>query len=255
MTIVQAAIIALFTYLCWLGGAWLGGQSIGYQGFGKPLVAGLIVGIVMGDVVNGVIIGATINAMYIGAITPGGAMSSDINIAGYIGTALALSSGVSTEMAVSLAVPLGLVGTLAWQLFATINSFLTHKADEYGAKCDMKGLTWMAFGLPQIIGFVIRFVPSFLVLYFGSSAVDGLVAAIPDWLTNIFTVVGGVLPALGIAVLVKMLLPDVRYLAYLIIGYVCVAVLGMSTVALTFVAVSIAAIDLIVNEKKERANE
>ena len=106
MTLIQAVLIALFTYLGWIATPWLGGQGISYHVFGKPLVAGLIVGLIMGDVRNGIIIGATINALYIGAVTPGGAMASDINIAGYVGTALALSTGVSAEMAVSIAVSL-----------------------------------------------------------------------------------------------------------------------------------------------------
>lgn len=251
MTVLQAAIISLVAYCTWLGGCWFGGQSIGYEGFGRPLVAGFIVGIVLGDVANGIIIGATINALYLGAVAPGGALSSDLNYAGYVGTALALSAGVSAEMAITIAVPMGLIGTLCWQLFATINSFLAHKADDYAAKADMRGLTWMALGLPQIIGFVIRFVPCFLLLYFGSSVAEDIVSYIPQWLQDMFTVIGGILPAVGMAVLIKLLLPDLRYLGYFIIGYVCVAVLGLSTVSVTLLAISIAAIEMIIEERRD----
>lgn len=245
MSILQAALIALFTYIAWIPSPWLGGQSISYQAFGKPLVAGLIVGLIMGDVTNGVIIGATINAIYIGAVTPGGAVSSDINIAGYVGTALALSSGVSAEVAVSIAVPLGLIGTLVWQLFGTVNSFLVHRADKYAAEANTKMLGFMVLGLPQIIAFFLRFIPCFLVLYFGSSVAQSIVAYIPDWLTGVFTVIGGLLPAVGIAVLLKMLLTTPLMLGYFFVGYLAVAALHMPVFAVTVLGIGLAMISLV----------
>lgn len=242
MTLIQAALIALFAYLAWIPTPWLGGQSIGYQAFGKPLVAGLIVGLIMGDVTNGVVIGATINALYIGAITPGGAVSSDLNVAGYVGTALALATGVTAEMAVSIAVPLGLIGTFTWQLFATINSFLVHKTDEYAAQGNTKMMTVMTLGVPQVIAFLIRFVPCFLVLYLGSSVAQGVVAFIPEWLTDMFTVIGGLLPALGIAVLLKMLVSTPLLIGYFVIGFVLSAALGLPTFTIALVAGALALI-------------
>lgn len=242
MTLLQAVLISLFAYLAWIATPWLGGQGIAYHVFGKPLVAGLIVGIIMGDVVNGVIIGATINALYVGAVTPGGAMSSDINFAGYVGTALALSTGVSAEMAVSIAVPLGLIGTFVWQLFATINSFLVHRTDKYAAEGDVAKLTFMTLGLPQLIALVLRFVPAFMVLYFGASAAQNLVQYIPDWLTGILTVVGGMLPALGMAVLLKMLLSTRSLLGFFIVGFIMIAALNLPIFTVALVGIALAMI-------------
>lgn len=250
MTLLQAILIALFTYLAWIATPWLGGQGISYHVFGKPLVAGLIVGLIMGDVRNGIIIGATINALYIGAVTPGGAMASDINIAGYVGTALALSTGVSAEMAVSIAVPLGLIGTFVWQLFATINSFLVHKTDQYAAEGDVNKLTFMTMILPQVIAFVLRFVPAFLVLYFGASAAQNIVQFIPEWLTNIITVIGGMLPALGMAVLLKMLLSTPSLLGYFILGFILIAALGLPIFTVALIGIALAMISML-----NKANE
>ncbi len=251
MTLIQAVLIALFTYLGWIATPWLGGQGISYHVFGKPLVAGLIVGLIMGDVRNGIIIGATINALYIGAVTPGGAMASDINIAGYVGTALALSTGVSAEMAVSIAVPLGLIGTFVWQLFATTNSFLVHKTDKYAAEGDLTKLTFMTLGLPQIIAFIFRFVPAFLVLYFGSSIAQNIVQFIPEWLTGIITVIGGILPALGMAVLLKMLLSTPSLMGYFIVGYILIAALGLPIFTVALIGIGLAMISMLNKSNQE----
>ncbi|WP_024295105.1 PTS mannose/fructose/sorbose/N-acetylgalactosamine transporter subunit IIC [Lacrimispora indolis] len=251
MTFLQAVLIALFAYLAWIATPWLGGQGISYHVFGKPLVAGLIVGLIMGDVKNGIIIGATINALYIGAVTPGGAMASDINIAGYVGTALALSTAVSAEMAVSIAVPLGLVGTFVWQLFATINSFLVHKTDKYAAEGNVAKLTFMTLGLPQMIAFVLRFIPVFLVLYFGASAAQNIVQFIPEWLTKIITVIGGMLPALGMAVLLKMLLSTPSLLGYFILGFILIAALGLPIFTVALIGAALAMISMLGKANQE----
>lgn len=245
MTILQAALVALFAYLAWIATPWLGGQGVAYHVFGKPLVAGLIVGIIMGDVKNGVIIGATINALYIGAVTPGGAMASDINVAGYVGTALALSTGVTAEMAVSIAVPLGLIGTFTWQLFATINSFLVHKTDEYASSGDLGKLTFMTLGLPQIIAFVLRFIPAFIVLFYGASAAQSILQWIPEWLTGIITVIGGILPALGMAVLLKMLLTTNSLIGYFIVGFIAVCALQLPIFAVALLGAALAMISML----------
>lgn len=254
MTLLQAVLVSFAAYLTWIATPWLGGQGIGYHVFGKPLVAGLVVGLIMGDVRNGVIIGATINALYIGAVTPGGAMASDLNIAGYIGTALALSTGVTAEIAVSIAVPLGLVGTFVWQLFATINSFLVHRTDEYAANGDVGKLTFMTLGLPQIIAFILRFVPAFLVLYYGASAAQNIVQLIPEWLTDVITVIGGMLPALGMAVLLKMLLTKPSLMGYFIIGFTAITAFNLPIFTISVIGVALAMISFLNTESKGEYN-
>lgn len=207
----ESLLIALFCYLGWIATPWLGGQPIGWHVFGKPLVAGTIVGLILGDVKTGMIIGATINAIYIGAITPGGAMAADINFAGYIGTAIAMMTHVNADIAVSIAVPLGLLGTLTWQLFATGNAFTGHLAEKFIEKKEFGKFGFCVWGLPQIFAFLIRFIPAFLVLYFGAPIAQNILNYIPPKLTHSLSVIGGMLPAIGMAVLLKMLFKPAKY--------------------------------------------
>ncbi|AEM79474.1 PTS mannose/fructose/sorbose/N-acetylgalactosamine transporter subunit IIC [Thermoanaerobacter wiegelii] len=251
MALWQAIAIAFFAYLAWIATPWLGGQTIGYQAFGRPLIAGTIVGLILGDVKTGMIIGATINAMYIGAITPGGAMAADLNFAGYVGTALAMISHVKPEVAITLAVPLGLVGTFTWQLFATVGVFFAHIADKYAEEGNTKGLTFMVMGLPQIFAFILRFVPAFLVLYFGAPIAQNMANLIPAWLTNALTVIGGLLPALGMAVLLKMLIKDVKYIGFFLLGFIMVATLKIQILPASVIGIALVLINLIyINNKK-----
>ncbi|CEP66783.1 Phosphotransferase system, sorbose-specific IIC subunit [Moorella glycerini] len=245
MELWQAAAIAFVGYLGWIATPWLGGQPIGWYVFGRPLIAGTLVGLILGDLPTGMMIGATINALYIGAVTPGGAMAADLNFAGYVGTALAMLTKVSPEVAVTLAVPLGLVGTFTWQLFATVGVFFAHAADRYAEKANIPGLTFMLMGAPQILAFILRFVPAFLVIYFGAPIANNLVALIPAWLTKALTVIGGMLPALGMAVLLKMLNKDNRYIAFFLLGFLAVAALKLPILPVSVAGVALALINLI----------
>ncbi len=240
--LLKAVLIALFAYLGWLPTPWIGGVPIAWYTLGRPLIAGTIVGAILGDIRTGMIVGATINAFYIGAITPGGAMAADMNMAGYVGTALAILAKVKPEVAVAMAVPIGLVGTFGWQAFSTLSVFFVHMADRHADELNLKGLTFDLMGGPQILNFLLRFVPVFLVVYLGAPVAERMAALIPAWLTHILTVIGSMLPAVGFAVLVKMMYRDVIMLAYLVIGFLLVAVGKVPMVAVAMLGVALAAL-------------
>ena len=84
----QAAILGLFACLASLPG--MGGTTIGNYTLGRPLVAGLVVGIILGDVQTGIIVGAAIQLVYIALVTPGGTVSADVRAVSYIGIPLAI---------------------------------------------------------------------------------------------------------------------------------------------------------------------
>ena len=89
ISLFQAFLIGVVYYLGQIGTPWLsllGSISVLY----KPLVAGTIVGFILGDPVQGCIIGAAINLPYIAFISAGGTAPQDPGLAGTLGTALAI---------------------------------------------------------------------------------------------------------------------------------------------------------------------
>lgn len=240
----QAVLIGLFTYLGALHTPWLLGCTGGWYGIGRPLVAGTIVGLILGDVKTGMLVGATINMVFIGAITPGGAMSADLNFAGFVGTSLAMLTGSTPEMAVSLAVPIGLVGAFAWNAWSTSNVFFAHMFDRYAAEGDIKKMKLSGIVLPQLTGFAFRFIPSFLVVYLGGSYGNILANAIPQWLANGLTAVGTMLPAIGMALLLKMMVTKFNLWAFFLLGFIGVSVLKISIVPLSVIGLSLSFIVL-----------
>ena len=84
ITWIQAILFGMFACLASMPG--MGGSVIGNYTLGRPLVAGLIVGLIVGDVQTGIIVGAAIQVIYIALVTPGGTVSADVRAISYIGS-------------------------------------------------------------------------------------------------------------------------------------------------------------------------
>lgn len=93
---------------------------------------------------------------------------------------------------------------------------------------------------PQLITAFIRIVPVFIAIYYGSGAVEKAVSYFPEIVTNIITVLGGVLPALGIGMLLNILIQEKVELIFFLFGFALVSFTGLSTVGLVFIALLIA---------------
>lgn len=121
---IQAAILGIFACLSSMPG--LGGTSIGNYTLGRPLVGGLVCGMILGDVKLGILCGIAMQLVYIALVTPGGTVSADVRAVSYIGIPLAMvaikSQGLSVEssQAADLAKSMGtLVGTVE-QFYSTV---------------------------------------------------------------------------------------------------------------------------------------
>ena len=139
----QAALLGLFACLSSMPG--LGGTSFGNYTLGRPLVGGLVCGLILGDIQTGVICGVAMQLVYIALVTPGGTVSADVRAISYIGIPLAMvaihSQGLSADsadaanLAKSMGTLVGTVGTVLFYGTATLNLAWQHigwKAVEKG---------------------------------------------------------------------------------------------------------------------------
>lgn len=243
----QALIIGILYYLS--DAPWFFGE--GYYVLQRPVVAGFLTGLVMGDPVTGAIVGATINLIYLGHLNVGGSMPSDMAVAGYLGTALAIATGVSTEVALAISVPLGLLGTIWWVGKMSIDSFFVHWADSYAAKGDEKGVMRMNWLPSAIMMLVFKVIVAMVICLAGVPLMETFLNAIEGTnVLNAFTVVGGLLPALGIGLNLRTIL-KAETLPFLLIGFLLVAYFSMSIVGVALFGLAFAAIYFIYNNKEE----
>ncbi|MEG0980959.1 MAG: PTS sugar transporter subunit IIC [Erysipelotrichaceae bacterium] len=242
MSIIQALLLGMLGWMASIYSPVLMGGLGGWYTLGRPLVSGMVIGIILGDVQTGIILGAAVQALYIGLVTPGGAMPADVNYAAWIGIPLAMVAGAGKEYALALAVPLSMLGVAAVYSTVAINLYFVHRQD---ALIDAGKLT-AASRIPivgQITNFAFRFTPIFLINYFGASVVADIVAVIPAWFTSILQIFASMLPLIGFMLLLKMIVKSNFDLIYFVFGFIMVAAGKMEIIPIVIVACVLAYID------------
>ncbi|WP_196604068.1 PTS mannose/fructose/sorbose/N-acetylgalactosamine transporter subunit IIC [Pectinatus haikarae] len=194
---VQALLVAA------LGWFQSSSNPLGWWLVREPIMAGFWVGLIYGKPVEGIIIGAAINVAFLGWNSTGGANPSDLYSAGLLGTAVAIQGSISTEQSVVIAIALGVIGNYAWILFMSLNSFIPSLQDKCAENGNIKKLMFLQAVPSQFVVILVRAVPAFLAAYYGPPIIESLLASIPAWGVAGFNAVGKVLPALGIAMLLK----------------------------------------------------
>lgn len=80
--------------------------ALGTSLISRPIVTGLLTGLVLGDVQTGVIMGATLELAFIGSFSVGASIPPDVVTGGILGVAFAITSGAGTETALLLGLPI-----------------------------------------------------------------------------------------------------------------------------------------------------
>ena len=230
ITLFQAFLIGVF---CWLA------SIENCQPFGilfsstlaKPLVGGAIVGLILGDVKTGVIIGAAVQAMYLGNVLIGGVATADMTFVAYPSIALAMLAGADAEVAITLAATIGVLGAALFTAYEVLCSVFYQAGDKAIADRNYKRMRLIYTVFPPILSFAIRFTITFVIVLLGSNYASGLLAAIPDMVLRIMGVLGGILPAVGISILLTYSMKDFKFIVFFFIGILCVTFMGFNMVA------------------------
>ncbi|HEV3356588.1 MAG TPA: PTS sugar transporter subunit IIC [Pseudonocardiaceae bacterium] len=206
----------------------------------RPLIAGTVAGLIVGNPLLGMAIGATLEFAALGSYTYGGSSTPDWPTGAIIAVALAHNAGVPNEAAIPLGVTFGLAAALVLTPLDPIGRSLTtlfiHRADKAlieGRTRELTVLHWTAF-IPWA---AVRAIPTFVLTYFlNASLVHNLETSIPKWLVQGLTLSGGLLPAVGFAMLLGFL-PVRKYwymlmLGFVLFGYAKIPVLGVAMFAL-----------------------
>ena len=243
---LQAIILGIFACLSSMPG--MGGTTIGNYTLGRPLVAGLVCGIVLGDIQAGVLVGAAMQVVYISLVTPGGTVSADVRAVSYIGIPLAMVAlnsygldAASTEgaaLATSFGTMVGTLGTVLFYGTATINLLWQHMGWKAVEKREYKKLYLIDMGLPWISHLVCSFIPTMIMCKMGANVVELIKTALPmDGIAmkTLFTV-GALLPCVGIAILLKQIVKNITDFVPFLFGFVLAASMGINLVSATVVA-------------------
>ena len=214
-----------------------------------PIISGFLVALALGSPIEGMKAAAYINLAYLGWMTVGGTMPGNLPVASVFGTAMTILSGAAPSTAVVFAVPFSLLGILTFQASMSFNALWVHKAEAMLDRGNITGMRMMNYIPSFFVNMVLVGIPAFCMVYFGADFMKNMLTMIPQSLVNAFEVIGGIMPALGIAMLVSFL-GKKRLMPFFFLGFFLVAYLNLGIMAIAVFAV-IAAVIMNINAEQE----
>lgn len=213
----------------------------------RPVFSGLVVGLILGDIKTGLIAGALIEFSFMGLVAIAGSQPPNVVIGSIVGISFAILTHSDPKIAVGISIPFAIMMQFLIVLLFTTFSFLIHKADKLAEKTNVRGLANLNYyGLIAL--FTLYFIVAFFPIYFGAEPIKNLLEKFPSWLMSGMTLAGGLLPAIGFAMLLKIMLKK-EYIAYFIAGFVMVTYLKLPILAITLFALALALIDYYTKQK------
>ncbi len=204
------------------------------------VIPAALTGWVLGDLKTGLIVGGTVQAMFIGVFIVGASIPPNPYLASILSTALVILTGASTGEALALVVPIAVVSQLLTLALMSLNVVFCHWGDKMAANGNAKGidilntLNGTGWTLTNVI-------PAFLGVGLGIDAAAKLLNIIPGWLADGLSYAGGVLPALGVAMLL-LIIASKEVWPFFFLGFIAAVYLNLNAVAGAILGVVIAII-------------
>ncbi len=227
ISLVQALIISAFY--------WWANISAGYGiWFGRALIAGLVCGIVLGDVSTGMKIGAVIQPMFLAFTGAGGTVVWDQTAGGIMGACITMAGGLPLDQALTIAVPVSLMFAQVHTVRRIFFAYPATQADKAALKGNDRAIIFYGSYFCWLSKIVLYFIPMLLSIMLGAEAVGNLMANLPAWITNALSCVGGMLPSLGFAMTIRVI-GRPQFLPFFLAGYFLVEYTGIGGLFLAFI--------------------
>ncbi|MGL6106998.1 PTS mannose/fructose/sorbose/N-acetylgalactosamine transporter subunit IIC [Romboutsia sp.] len=230
--VILITLIAFFAYMhCFVGSTM----------HNRPIVVAPLVGLALGDLHTGIVIGATLELVFMGAFPVGASNPPDFVSGSIIATAFVILTGQDVSAAVVLAVPIAtLVLLIDNFLMTVVLTWGAHLADRYAEEGDLEGVERMqllfAIGNKLILALIVG-----IGFSLGVPAIEKILSLVPGYVIHGMDVAAGIIPAIGFAMLAKMML-NKKIVAFLLLGFVMVAYLKITVTGVALFGLAIALI-------------
>ena len=217
--------------------------------FHQPLVACTLIGLVSGHFEAGIILGGTLQMMALGWANVGAAVAPDAalaSVASAILMVIAMNGGsdqaTAITTAIAVAVPLSVAGLFLTMIVRTIAIPIVHIMDGAAAKGD-----FMAIDVWSIIAICLQgiriAIPAAALCFIPDEAVMGVLEMMPDWLNEGMTIGGGMVAAVGYAMVINMMATNEVW-PFFALGFCVAAISELTLIALGVIGISLALIYL-----------
>lgn len=217
--------------------------------FHQPLVACTLIGLVTGNLEAGIVLGGSLQMIAMGWANIGAAIAPDAALAS-VASAIILVlggqgvSGVSTAIAV--AIPLAVAGLFLTMIVRTLSVACVHRMDAAAEKADIRGVQMWHIIAIVMQGLRIA-IPAAALLFIPAETVQAFLESMPAWLTDGMAIGGGMVVAVGYAMVINMMATREVW-PFFVIGFCLAAVSSLTLIALGAIAISLALIYLKLSE-------
>lgn len=192
----------------------------------RPIIVCTLTGLILGDVQTGLIAGGLTELAFAGLTPAGGTQPPNPVLAGIMTTVIAFTTGSDATTSIGLALPFSILMQYIILFFYSTFSFFMGKADKAAEEADTATIIKINVLLTAIVSITYGVIV-FLSAYVAQDAMQALVESMPVWLTHGFEIAGGILPAVGFGMLLKVMLKG-QYVPYLIIGFLIASFIPIS---------------------------
>ena len=217
--------------------------------FHQPLVACTLIGLVSGQLVPCVILGGTLQMIALGWANIGAAVAPDAALASIASAIILVMGGqgeAGVDTAIAVAIPLAVAGLFLTMVVRTLSVACVHRMDAAAAKGSFGGVeAWHIIAI-CMQGLRIA-IPAAALLAIPTSTVQGFLESMPAWLTDGMSIGGGMVVAVGYAMVINMMATREVW-PFFAIGFCLAAISDLTLIALGAIGLSMAQIYLTLSE-------
>lgn len=244
LNIVQIILVIIVAFL-----AGIEGILDEFQ-FHQPLVACTLIGLVTGNLVPCLILGGTLQMIALGWANIGAAVAPDAALAAVASAIILVLGGQGTEgvsSAIAIAVPLAVAGLLLTIICRTIATAFVHFMDAAAKEGNIRAVEMWQVAAICLQGIRIA-IPAGLILAIGAGPIGSLLAAMPAWLTDGLAIGGGMVVAVGYAMVINMMATKEVW-PFFAIGFVLATVSEITLIGLGAIGLALAFIYLALSKQ------
>ncbi|EOT51389.1 MULTISPECIES: PTS mannose/fructose/sorbose transporter subunit IIC [Enterococcus] len=239
MSIISMILVIVVAFL-----AGMGGILDEFQ-FHQPLVACTLIGLVTGNLGAGIVLGGSLQMIALGWANIGAAVAPDAALASVASAIILVLGGQGVkgvDSAIAVAIPLAVAGLFLTMLVRTIAVPIIHFMDAAAEQGDYRKIEFWHIVAVCLQGIRIA-IPAAALLFIPADVVRNFLESMPAWLTDGMAIGGGMVVAVGYALVINMMATREVW-PFFIIGFVIAAISQLTLIAIGALAIAIALIYL-----------
>ncbi len=239
MSIISIILVVLVAFL-----AGMEGILDEFQ-FHQPLVACTLIGLVTGNLEAGIVLGGTLQMIALGWANIGAAVAPDAALASVASAIILVLGGQGVKgvpSAIAIAVPLAVAGLFLTMIVRTIAVPIVHLMDAAAEEGNIRKVEMWHIIAVCLQGVRIA-VPAAALLFIPAQTVQSFLESMPAWLTDGMAIGGGMVVAVGYALVINMMATKEVW-PFFVIGFVVAAISQLTLISLGALGVALALIYL-----------